>query len=97
MLTPLNTKRLTELSKELPEWTIMDQQYLYRSFRFKNFYETMAFVNAIAYVAHQNNHHPDLELGYQYCHVRLTSHDVQGITEMDIACAKCFDALVAAK
>jgi 4a-hydroxytetrahydrobiopterin dehydratase len=64
-----------------------------RDFSFKNFYETMAFVNAIAWIANVENHHPDLEVGYNYCHVRLMTHALKGLSHNDFICASKFDKL----
>jgi 4a-hydroxytetrahydrobiopterin dehydratase len=65
-----------------------------KSFSFKNFYETMAFVNAIAWIANKENHHPDLELGYNYCHVTFTTHALNGLSHNDFICAAKMDALI---
>lgn len=67
-----------------------------KTFRFTNFYETMAFVNALALIAHQQDHHPDLEVSYGHCTVRLNTHDAGGISETDIDCARRINALLAA-
>ena len=65
-----------------------------KTYRFANFYETMAFVNALALVAHQQDHHPDLEVSYNRCQVSLNTHDVGGISETDIDCARRIEALL---
>ena len=65
-----------------------------KTYRFVNFYETMAFVNALALIAHQQDHHPDLEVGYNRCKVSLNTHDVGGISETDIDCARRIEALL---
>ena len=64
-----------------------------RRFTFKGFYKTMAFVNAVAWIANQENHHPDLEVGYNYCTVHYTTHAIKGLTENDFICAAKIDAL----
>ena len=66
-------------------------------FQFGNFYKTMAFVHAIAWIANQENHHPDLEIGFNYCLVKYTTHAVDGLTKNDFICAAKVDALEAAK
>ena len=66
-----------------------------KTYRFANYYETMAFVNGIALVAHGQDHHPDLSVHYNRCVVRLNTHDVNGISATDFDCARAFDALVA--
>lgn len=65
-----------------------------RDYRFHDYYHTMAFVNAIAWMAHQENHHPDLEVGYNHCCVRYTTHAVRGLSENDFICALKVDALL---
>ncbi len=76
------------LNKTLPHWTYCeDKKTIQRRFQFTNYYETMAFVNAIAYIAHQTNHHPDLEVHYQSCLVSYCTHDANGITSNDFHCA----------
>jgi 4a-hydroxytetrahydrobiopterin dehydratase len=64
-----------------------------KAFNFKNYYETMAFVNAIAFLAHKSDHHPDLEVGYNKCRVRFSTHSAGGITEKDLASAAQIDKL----
>ena len=70
----------------LPAWSA-DPEFreLRKEFRFKNYYETMAFVNAVAWIAHAADHHPDLEVGYNRCVVRYSTHDAGGLTEKDFA------------
>ncbi len=58
-----------------------------RTFEFKNFHETMEFVNALAWVAHREDHHPDLEVGYKRCHVRYSTHAIGGLSMNDFICA----------
>ena len=65
-----------------------------KTFQFKNFLRTMAFVNAIAYIAEQQAHHPELLVHYNNCSVRFNTHDVGGITQSDFACAALVDALL---
>lgn len=76
---------LTQL-QELPGWRL-ESACLCRDFQFRNFYETMAFVNAVAWIADREDHHPDMELGYAYCRLRYQTHAVGGITDNDFICA----------
>ena len=64
-----------------------------KSYSFKNYYETMAFVNAAAWVSHREDHHPDLEVGYNKCRVRYSTHSVGGLSENDFICAAKLEAL----
>lgn len=56
-------------------------------FRFDDYFHTMAFVNAVASIAHREDHHPDLEVGYNRCLVRYSTHDVGGLSLNDFICA----------
>ncbi|MEY2343241.1 4a-hydroxytetrahydrobiopterin dehydratase [Acidithiobacillus sp. IBUN Pt1247-S3] len=73
--------------RDLPEWILQDQG-LERRFQFRNFYETMAFVNALAWIAHRENHHPDLQVSYNTCLVRYSTHALGGVTPNDLICAR---------
>jgi 4a-hydroxytetrahydrobiopterin dehydratase len=64
-----------------------------KTYAFKNYLRTMAFVNAVAYMAEQQDHHPELLVQYGRCSVRFNTHDVRGITQTDFACAALVDAL----
>ncbi len=66
-----------------------------KDYRFNNFHETMAFVNAVAFVAHTRNHHPDLSVHFNRCTVAWRTHDAGGITPADLDCAALTDALLA--
>ena len=65
--------------------------------KFKDYYETMAFVNATAWISHQEGHHPDLEVGYSQCRVRYTTHAIGGLSENDFICAAKIDRLTVAE
>jgi 4a-hydroxytetrahydrobiopterin dehydratase len=77
----------------VPGWHSTGKE-ISRVFNFKNYYETMAFVNAIAYVAHKQDHHPDLEVSYNKCTVRYSSHEVGGLSHKDFTAAASVNALV---
>lgn len=65
-----------------------------REFSFKNYYQTMAFVNAVAWIAHRENHHPDMQVGYKTCRVSYTTHAIGGLSENDFICAAKVGALL---
>ncbi|MGD9387555.1 MAG: 4a-hydroxytetrahydrobiopterin dehydratase, partial [Gammaproteobacteria bacterium] len=65
-----------------------------RDFRFKGFNRTMGFVNAVAWIANSENHHPDLEVGWGHCLVRFSTHAIKGLSENDFICAAKVDALL---
>ena len=66
---------------------------LSKKFNFKNYYHTMAFVNLIAWISHQENHHPDMEVGYNYCLIKYTTHAIDGLSKNDFICAAKVDGL----
>jgi 4a-hydroxytetrahydrobiopterin dehydratase len=77
-----------------PAWRLDEEaKQLRREFRFKDFYRTMSFVNAVAHVANGEDHHPDLEAGFNYCRVRWSTHAVKGLSENDFICAAKIDRL----
>jgi 4a-hydroxytetrahydrobiopterin dehydratase len=88
----LGAGEVDRLSKALPGWKVEGGQ-ISKAFPFKNYYETMAFVNASAWVSHHENHHPDLEVGYNKCLVRYSTHSVGGLSENDFICAAKIEAL----
>lgn len=96
---PLSEQQVGNLLKEIPDWTVgadaKGLERVVRRFQFKNYYHTIAFVNAIAWMAHQENHHPDLEVGYNHCTVHYSTHAIQGLSENDFICAAKVDALFA--
>lgn len=90
----LTHDEIVKLLAEVNEWVVSsDETMISKRFTFKGFYKTMAFVNAIAWIANQENHHPDLEVGYNYCLVKYTTHAVKGLTKNDFICAAKVDAL----
>ena len=91
----LGAARLGELMPQLPGWELAENgQALLRTFRFDNYHQTMAFVNALAWVAHHEDHHPDLGVHYDRAVVRFSTHDVGGLSENDFICAAKASALL---
>jgi len=76
------------------DWALAsDARSIRRELRFKDFYRTMSFVNALAHVASIEDHHPDLEVGYGYCRVVFTTHAIKGLSENDFICAAKIDRI----
>lgn len=92
----LNPEQIQNLMPQLHKnWQCTaDNKMLKNAYSFKNFYETMAFVNALAWIANIENHHPDLEVGYNYCRVTFMTHALSGLTHNDFICAAKVDALL---
>lgn len=94
MSNPLSEPEIQLAHKTCPLWQVSsDQKKISREFKFKNFYQTMAFVNAIAWMAHQENHHPDLSVSYNNCIVSYTTHAIKGLSQNDFICAEKVDSL----
>jgi len=93
--SPLSAEQAASLLQQLHgDWQIQRQPpELQRTFKFKNYYHTMAFVNALAWIAHQDDHHADLEVGYNRCVVHYSTHSIGGLSENDFICAAKIDAL----
>ncbi|MEM9304071.1 MAG: 4a-hydroxytetrahydrobiopterin dehydratase [Pseudomonadota bacterium] len=92
---PLNREQSEKLVAQIPGWNLSDDgKEINRDFQFKGFYKTMAFVNAMAWIANRENHHPDFETGYGHCNVRFTTHAIDGLSENDFICAAKVNALV---
>lgn len=89
---PLPADRVAELLAQLPRWEQQGGQ-ITKTFTFKNYHETMAFVNASAWVSHREDHHPDLEVGYNKCRVHYSTHSVGGLSENDFICAAKLETL----
>jgi 4a-hydroxytetrahydrobiopterin dehydratase len=96
--TPLAPEVSRELLDHLHgDWSLnTERTEIERTFAFKNYYRTLAFVNAVAWIAHQEDHHPEMEVGYNRCRVRYSTHSVGGLSENDFICAAKVDALSAA-
>ena len=90
----LTRSQAQALLSEIPGWALNDNTTeISRSYKFKNYYETIAFVNALVWIVHREDHHPDLEVGYNRCHIRFSTHSVKGLSENDFICAAKISAL----
>ena len=91
------TEVVTQLSKLNGEqamgWRLIDGA-LEKTYAFKNYHETIGFVNALAFIANAEDHHPDLAVSYSKCTVRFNTHDVDVISVSDFFCASKADALL---
>lgn len=91
----LTQARVAELMLDIPGWALAEEgRAIARTFRFDDYYRTIAFVNALAFVAHREDHHPDLGVHYDRAVVRYSTHDVGGLSENDFICAAKTDRLV---
>jgi 4a-hydroxytetrahydrobiopterin dehydratase len=90
---PMDDAAIAEHLRRVPGWSL-DGGAIERVFTFSDFHATMAFVNALAWVAHREDHHPDLQLSYSRCTVRFSTHSVGGISVNDFICAAKLNALL---
>ena len=92
-IQPLSQDDISIMIKQLDSWVQRDHT-IGKTFEFKNYYQTMAFVNAVAWISHHEDHHPDLSVSYNKCHVEYSTHAIQGLSENDFICAAKVDALL---
>ncbi len=86
---------LSQMKSIHADWLLnesMDQ--IHRDFHFKNYYQTMAFANGVAWIAHQMDHHPELTISYNRCKVEYSTHSVNGLSMLDFKSASAVDQLV---
>lgn len=93
-MPPLTEEEALKLNQQLNEWSVIDQAHLLaKSFRFKDFKQTMEFVNKIAAIAEEEEHHPDLTVSYNTVTVELMTHAIGGLSENDFIVASKIDQL----
>jgi 4a-hydroxytetrahydrobiopterin dehydratase len=89
---PLKPGEVENLLKQLDGWAL-DNGAIAKTYTFKNHYQTMAFVNAAAWISHREDHHPDMSVGYNACRVAYVTHAIKGLSENDFICAAKLDKL----
>jgi 4a-hydroxytetrahydrobiopterin dehydratase len=90
---PLPPEQAKDLLRELKDWALHETT-IDKTFTFKDHYQTMAFVNAVAWISHREDHHPDMTVGYNKCRVEYSTHAIGGLSENDFICAAKVDALL---
>lgn len=91
-MPPLSPAEVTQLMQQLEGWEYLEK-IIRKEFSFKNYYQTIAFVNAVAWISHREDHHPDITVGYNKCSVEYTTHAIDGLSENDFICAAKVDTL----
>ena len=91
----LDTETIEQLMDMIDsQWVLLASNTLIsRHFKFLDFHQTMDFINAVAQIAHHQDHHPEMQIGYNYCNVSFTTHIADGLTENDFICAAKIDLL----
>ena len=91
----LSAESVRRYLEELGDWQLSkDEQSIHSTFQFDNYYQTLSFVNAVAWMANREDHHPDLEVSYNRCVVHYSTHDAGGLTDNDFICAAKVVALL---
>ena len=90
---PLAGKELESLTKQVPEWKVVEGHHITRAFKFKNFVDALAFVNKVGALAEQQGHHPDIFLAWGKAEVTTWTHSINGLTESDFILAAKIDRL----
>ncbi|MGE5096065.1 MAG: 4a-hydroxytetrahydrobiopterin dehydratase [Betaproteobacteria bacterium] len=91
-VAPLGPEQVKPMLKGLDGWAL-EGGMIAKTYKFANYYQTMAFVNAAAWVSHREDHHPDMLVGYNQCKVSYVTHAIGGLSENDFICAAKLDAL----
>lgn len=89
---PMSEIQIGHMLKGVEGWAYSDGM-IRKTYHFKNYYQTLAFVNATAWISHREDHHPDIVVGYNKCDVAYMTHAINGICENDFICAAKLDAL----
>ncbi len=89
---PLSNTEADGLMRQIEGWQRYDH-LISRAYHFKDYYQTIAFVNAVAWLSHSEDHHPELTVTYNSCRVEYTTHSVHGLSQNDFICAAKVDAL----
>jgi 4a-hydroxytetrahydrobiopterin dehydratase len=94
-IQPLTREEAKALLTDTPHWILAEDAHsIHRDFQFKGFKSVMFFVNAVAFMAEQEGHHPDLKLGYNYCAITYATHSIKGLSKNDFICAAKIDQLL---
>jgi len=88
-----STAKIKELLKLVSGWEVNQSTdesaipFIYRDFKFKDYYQTLAFINAVVWIVHQEDHHPEITIRYNTCHIEFSTHSIKGLSLNDFICA----------
>lgn len=88
---PLAGEELSKLSKEVPQWNVINGHHITRSFKFPDFKQALAFVNKVGNLAEEQGHHPDIFLAWGKAEITTWTHSINGLTESDFILAAKID------
>ncbi len=89
---PFSKSQIREHLKSLNGWSY-EKGAITKTFSFKNYYETVSFINAVAWIANAEDHHPEMSFGYKQCRIEYSTHSIKGISANDFICAAKVDKL----
>ena len=93
--TLLTDENINKSLKEIPQWKhSVNKKDISRSFKFKDYHQTLLFINAVAEIVNCENHHPDIKFGYNHCTIHFSTHSAGGITMFDLICAAQIEQLL---
>ena len=90
---PLGKEEIGKLLEELDGWEVIKEHHLRKNYTFKDFRESLAFVNRVGQLSEEQGHHPDICFGWGHCEVTIWTHKIDGLTESDFILAAKIDAL----
>ena len=89
----MSAEQVDDMLREVSGWRFVNG-HIEKSYSFKNYYHTISFVNAVAWLANREGHHPNLEVGFRDCTVKYWTHAIDGLSENDFICAAKIDGLM---
>ncbi len=92
---PLKGKELEALRQQVPQWRVINEHHITRTFTFPDFRQALDFVNRVGALAEEQGHHPDILLAWGKAEITLWTHKIDGLTESDFIMAAKIDGLVA--
>lgn len=90
---PLTEKEISFELKQINAWEALEGKEIFKKFKFKNFLESLEFVEKVSKIAEKEHHHPDIKFGWGYCEISLSTHAAKGLTENDFIVAAKIDKI----
>lgn len=93
--TKLTETEITNFLTKVTGWQLSqaDTTLITKDFKFKNYHQTIEFINAVAWIVHQQNHHPEITITYNTCHIEFSTHSIKGLSLNDFICAAKINTL----
>ena len=91
---PMKGEQINDMSSQLPDWQVVNDHHLQRSYRFTDFRESLNFVNRVGELAEEQGHHPDICFGWGKADITIWTHKIDGLTESDFVLAAKIDKLL---